>query len=128
MDQITLAQLKQSLEAERERLIGELKGIARPDAAGHIGEWETQYPQFEAGEAIAAAAPDEEADEVEEYEARLATERSLENRLLEVTHALERMAGGTYGTCLACKQPIPPARLRANPAAAYDIEHEVKTF
>ena len=119
MDQAMVEKLKKSLESEQARLIGELKGIANP--TGKAGEWETQYPQFEAVETGSHAAQDEEADEVEEYEARLATEQSLESRLLEVTHALERITLGTYGVCLACRKPIPPARLQANPAAARDI-------
>lgn len=122
MDQHTSEQLKRALEAERERIIGELKNIARPGA--HTGEWETQYPQFEAVETGSHSAQDEEADEVEEYEARLATEQSLENLLLEVTRALERMAQNTYGLCLKCRKPIPLQRLMANPAAAYDMEHQ----
>lgn len=122
MDQSTLAQLKKALEAERERLVGELKSIATPGASS--GDWQAQYPQFEAGETGSHSAQNEEADEVEEYEARLATEQSLENRLLEVTHALERMTTGSYGICLRCKKPIPFSRLHANPAAAYDMEHE----
>lgn len=119
MDQDTLAKLKKSLETEQGRIVGELRNIARPGA--HAGEWETQYPQFEAVETGSHAAQDEEADEVEEYEARLATEQSLENRLLEVTHALERIASNAYGICLKCRKPIPPQRLVANPAAAYDM-------
>ena len=116
MDQLTREKLKKALEDEQVRLIGELKSVARPGEKP--GEWEVQYPRFEA---VETGAPDEEADEVEEYEARLATEQSLESRLLEVTHALERIALGTYGICLSCHKPIPPARLQANPAAARDI-------
>lgn len=122
MDQSTLAQLKKALETEQERLVEELKAIAHPGS--QPGDWQATYPQFEAGETGSHSAQEEEADEVEEYEARLATGQSLENRLLEVTHALERMATGGYGTCLQCKKPIPMSRMQANPAAAYDIEHE----
>lgn len=120
MDPLTQEKLNKSLCDERDQLIAELKSVARPGAKP--GEWETEYPQFEAGETSSHASQDEKADEVEEYEARLVTEQSLENRLLEVTHALERMAAGTYGVCLKCHQPIPPSRLHANPAAAYHIE------
>ena len=122
MDPKTIVQMKKALEDEQTRIVGELKQIARPGAAP--GKWEASYPQFEAVETGSHSAQDEEADEVEEYEARLATEQSLENRLLEVTHALERMTSGTYGICLTCHKPIPPARLQANPAAAYDMDHE----
>lgn len=122
MDQRTREQLKNALETERERLVAELKSVASPGV--QPGTWQTSYPQFEAVETGSHAAQDEEADEVEEYEMRLATEQSLENRLMEVTRALERMTTDAYGICLQCKKPIPLSRLRANPAAAYDIEHE----
>jgi DnaK suppressor protein len=38
--------------------------------------------------------------------------------LQEVNMALARIDAGTYGTCLECTAPIPPARLEAYPAAA----------
>lgn len=37
--------------------------------------------------------------------------------LREVEAALVRMKDGTYGACLECGQPIPYARLAANPSA-----------
>ena len=36
------------------------------------------------------------------------------NKLAE---ALERFRGGEHGTCEECRNPIPPARLRATPEA-----------
>ena len=36
----------------------------------------------------------------------------------EVERALRRVADGSYGRCIDCDQPIPPARLNAYPAAA----------
>ena len=36
----------------------------------------------------------------------------------EVECALRRVADGSYGRCIDCDQPIPPARLNAYPAAA----------
>lgn len=120
MQSLILEELKRMLTAEHDRLVGELKGIARPDAVV-AGEWNTQFPKFEPLETGSHAAQEEEADEVEEYESRLAAESSLETRLLEVNRALERIALGAYGICIACKKPIPIERLRANPAAEYDM-------
>lgn len=122
MEHATLQQLKQVLETEHATLIAELKTIASPDprVAGH---WAAHFPQFEAEENASHAALDEEADEVEEYEVRLASEGSLETRLLEVNKAIARIKNGTYGVCASCKKSIPEARLRANPAAEYDMEH-----
>ena len=122
MDQKTLQELQTLLQAEHDKLTAELRAIATPDpkVAGH---WDTKFPQFEIGENASHAALDEEADEVEEYEVRLASEDGLETRLLTVNKALVRIKQGTYGMCAKCKKPIPPERLRANPAAEYDIEH-----
>lgn len=123
MQQIIFAELKKSLEEERDRLITNLKVIARPHP-GVAGEWDTQFPKFEPVETGSHAAQEEEADEVEEYEMRLAAEGSLETRLLAINRALERMTHGAYGTCAACGKPIPLERLRANPAAEFDVPHE----
>jgi DnaK suppressor protein len=43
-----------------------------------------------------------------------------------VNNALERLANGTYGLCLECKQPIPPARLDALPWAERDVRCEAE--
>ena len=123
MQPIILDELKRALTAEHDRLVAELKNIARPHP-GVAGEWDAQFPKFEPVESGSHAAQEEEADEVEEYETRLAAEGSLETRLLEVNRALERIALGNYGTCPTCKKPIPLDRLRANPAAEHDIAHE----
>jgi DnaK suppressor protein len=42
--------------------------------------------------------------------------------LSQVTEALERIAGGEYGVCLACQKLISPKRLAALPWAALCIE------
>lgn len=126
MNQTILEELEKALRAEHDRLVGELKGFARPDSKV-AGDWDALYPRFEANEGGSHAAQDEEADEVEEYEMRLATEESLETRLLEVNRALERVKLGSYGLCAKCRKPLSLERLRANPAAEYDIEHEADT-
>jgi DnaK suppressor protein len=40
----------------------------------------------------------------------------------QVTEALERIAGGKYGVCLVCQNPISPKRLAALPWAALCLE------
>jgi len=122
MDQLALQELKTALEKERESLVAELKLIAKPDSRLK-GDWDTEFPQFETAESGSHSARDEEADEVEEYEVRLEAEHSLESRLLAVSHALERLQKGIYGNCLKCGGEISMERLRANPAAEFDIEH-----
>jgi DnaK suppressor protein len=46
--------------------------------------------------------------------------------LREVETALVRMEDGTYGACLECGQPIPYARLAANPSASRCIACQEK--
>ncbi|MFY9462774.1 MAG: TraR/DksA C4-type zinc finger protein [Candidatus Sungiibacteriota bacterium] len=123
MQPIILEELKNALTNEHNRLVAELKGIAQPNPK-IAGDWNAQFPKFESTETGSHAAQEEEADEVEEYEVRLAAEGSLETRLLQVNRALERIKIGGYGICAVCKKPIPLDRLRANPAAEYDIGHE----
>ena len=53
----------------------------------------------------------------------LALAASLQDQLDEVEGALARLDDGTYGLCVKCGEPIPPARLEAMPAARTCINH-----
>jgi DnaK suppressor protein len=96
------------LEAERARLIEQLAGLER--AHGEI---------VEASELVATD------DEHDPEGATIAFERAQVAALArdgavvltEIDAALERLAAGTYGTCVRCGQQIAPARLEARPAA-----------
>jgi DnaK suppressor protein len=44
------------------------------------------------------------------------------HELDEITDALARLEGGTYGVCQTCARSIPLARLRALPAARYCLD------
>ena len=44
--------------------------------------------------------------------------------LRDVQDALTRIENGSFGTCLECGEPIDPERLRASPAAKYDLQHQ----
>ncbi len=48
---------------------------------------------------------------------------SLQDQLDDVEGALTRLDDGTYGTCEACGEPIPAARLEAMPVARTCIKH-----
>ncbi|MEN9852315.1 MAG: hypothetical protein RI996_258 [Candidatus Parcubacteria bacterium] len=45
----------------------------------------------------------------------------LENRLMDVERALDKISAGTYGTCEVSGEPIELERLEANPAARTNI-------
>ena len=119
-------EFKTILIREKERLEQELSSFAVKDP--QIPEnWNAKFPAPEDTSAsMSHSSEDEQADRREEYETELAQEQSLELRLREVNHALDRIERGIFGVCKTCGKPIPEERLRANPAAAYDMEHQPK--
>ena len=123
MDNMQLDTLKQTLQAEHSRLVTQLSSIAKPDPKIK-GNWIADFPQMETGETGSHTSRDVEEDEVEQYEVNLEAEHSLESRLLAVTRALHRIDTGTYGKCSQCGIDIPMDRLKANPAAEFDIDHQ----
>jgi DnaK suppressor protein len=48
---------------------------------------------------------------------------SLQDQLVDVEHALEKIDAGTYGQCETCGEDISDARLEAMPASRHCIEH-----
>ena len=125
IDEKTISELREALEKEKKELVSELGSVAHPDSEVK-GGWKVDFPTFERSENASHAQKEEEADEVEEYEMRLATQHELQGRLAKVERALERLKQGTYGVCSICKVQIPLERMRANPAAEYDMAHEPK--
>ncbi len=102
---------KNTLLAEKKRIETELGNIGRK--TGIAGDWEAVPENMD----IPRADVNEAADEMEEYETRIATAAALEDRLAEITDALSRIENGTYGTCVVCGATIEEDRLSANPAA-----------
>jgi DnaK suppressor protein len=81
-------------------------------------------------EGIAIQRVSDSTDEVSlEVERSMAVD-SLDRKtalLRQVTEALERIAGGKYGICLACQEAISPKRLAALPWAALCFECQQAT-
>jgi RNA polymerase-binding transcription factor DksA len=61
-----------------------------------------------------------------EREKELALRRSLQSRLLDVRHALQKIDQGSYGRCDSCGQEISEQRLRAQPQSALCITCKAK--
>lgn len=70
--------------------------------------------------------PDENAQEVGDYETNIATEASLEGTLRDIDGALKRIKDGTYGTCKYCKKEIGEKRLLARPVASACVPCKTK--
>ena len=113
-----LSNYQKLLEEEKNRLEGELGEIAHrnPDAQS---DWQTNYPEPN----VNSPAPDEKADQDEEFANTSGQESVLEARLLDVNDALERIKQGTFGICAVGKEKIDEDRLRANPAARTCMKH-----
>ncbi len=109
---------KQKLEEEKERLENELGNIGRinPD---NPKDWEPTPAKMDTMNADNS----EQADSVEEFEARSAVEVPLEDRLNNIKSALERIENGKYGLCHVDGKEIEKDRLEANPSANTCKEH-----
>ena len=110
LDKDLLGNIKKKLEADKASIEESFKGFADKDKKV-AGDWDSRFPKF-ADEHI-----EESADEVEQYEAMLPVEFSLETRLRDITIALEKIAKGAYGKCEMCNKDIPEERLTFYPEA-----------
>ncbi|MEK7559847.1 MAG: TraR/DksA C4-type zinc finger protein [Patescibacteria group bacterium] len=106
------------LEEEKQKLEEQLGTVAHrnPDAPQ---DWEPTYPAPSAD----SPAPDEAADQEEEFENEVGVELSLESRLRDINDALEKIKHGNFGICAVGKEEIDEARLKANPAARTCMKH-----
>ena len=103
------AKAKKLLSAERSRVEGLLKdlgaeGTADRDAAHAPGD------MYDSAEPLTTEGTDD------------AIRAALEDRLAAIERAEQRLAAGTYGVSVRSGQPIPDARLEADPAAELTVE------
>ncbi len=69
------------------------------------------------------ADPIDNADATEDFEEKIARLNVLEKQYAQVNRALSAIDAGTYGTCEVSGEPIPEARLMANPSSTTTVEH-----
>jgi len=120
MDKKLLLKLKEELEKEKSQIEEELKKFAKKDEK-LTGDWDTIFPRYDGGEA-GSAALEKAADEVEEYEAKLPVEYSLELKLRDINLALKKIKTGKYGVCEKCEKEIPLERLKVVPEARFCLK------
>lgn len=100
---INLDQARQRLEAQ----LAELQA-----RAAHVTTDLRETPEADSGERAVQA----EDDEALEAQAAL-----IAGEIASVQRALDRLADGSYGECVACGADIAPGRLEARPEAALCI-------
>lgn len=104
-----LAQIKETLEQEKERVEKELAQFTTKNP--HVeGDYDAVMPEYGSQE-------DENAREVAEYTTNKPLEISLEKTLRDINKSLERLEKGGYGICKYCDQPIDEKRLLARPTS-----------
>jgi DnaK suppressor protein len=108
------AQAKPILEAERDRLVHQLRELGATESGDLTGEL-----QFGDGFADAGAATAERTEVIGLVD-------TLTHQLDEIDAALERIADGTYGVCATCGKHIAPARLEARPASIHCVDCKSK--
>ncbi|MGE4554995.1 MAG: hypothetical protein AB7D02_02630, partial [Candidatus Paceibacterota bacterium] len=96
MEKQLIQELKKKLLEEKDLLKKDLLKFADKDKK-IPDDYDTRFPYLER-----SSAPDEDAEEVEQYETLLALEHSLELRLKDVNDALEKIENGQYGECENC--------------------------
>jgi RNA polymerase-binding protein DksA len=106
-EQIKIA--KEKLQVEKANIESQLGKFAKKDPTIE-GNYKTEFPDF--GDEI-----DDNAQEVAEYEQNISREHELENELLLIENALNKIENGTYGKCENCGQDIPWERLEIRPQA-----------
>jgi DnaK suppressor protein len=112
------ARASELLEEERTRLQGIRDDLQRDEeegAADTAGEL-SSFDQH----------PGDLGTETFEHEKNLSLLEQVEDELVEIEAAFQRLERGTYGTCQACGRPIGDERLEAMPAARFCVEDQAK--
>lgn len=121
MSHIDINNFKEKLQQEKQELEEDLTRLGRinPD---NPKDWEAVKEDLN----VMQADSNELADSFEEFEEDTAVLKELETRLLEVNHALNKIAGEAdteYGICEVSGKEIPKERLEVNPAARAHVDH-----
>jgi RNA polymerase-binding protein DksA len=114
LDAATLGRITASLLKQKEQIAKDLADLARKDPH-EVDNRTAKFPEY-------GDKPDENAQEISEYSATIATEKVLEDTLEDIDGALKRIEKGTYGICKYCQKPINIKRLEARPTASSCVE------
>lgn len=109
---------KKILEEEKAHLEKDMERVGRKNL-NVPGDWEVSPVDLN----TEISDPNELADTFEELEARAALEDKLEERLIFVNQAFNRIKEGTFGYCQVCKEEIEEKRLKVSPVAKTCIKH-----
>lgn len=95
----------------RTRLLQELQSLEEESAVSREATAPVQLDQSAVGRVSRV-------DAIQSQQVALVAKAHRERRIAAIHLALRRISNGSYGLCSRCKQPIQPARLEMDPAAA----------
>jgi DnaK suppressor protein len=112
------AKARTLLEQERTRLQGIRDGLQREqeESTSETGGELSNFDQH----------PGDSGTETFEMEKNVSLLDQVEEELVEVEAAFERLERGEYGRCQACGRPIGDERLEAMPATRFCVEDQAK--
>ena len=113
------AKARKRLEQERERLEAVRDGIRRDQGSAADTEASGELSSVDQH-------PGDLGTETFEQEKNLSLLEQVQDELLQIEAAFERLERGTYGTCQACGRPIGKERLEALPATRFCIDDQAK--
>jgi DnaK suppressor protein len=82
--------------------------------------------KFDVNAELGRIAEDDAAPVIHDEYISLSLNRLEHQQRKLVEDALDRVAAGDYGRCLACESPIPPKRLKAVPWARFCIQCQTR--
>lgn len=112
------AKASKRLEEERTRLQGIRDDLQREQDEASV--------ETAAELSSADQHPGDAGTETFEKEKNLSLLEQVDDELVQIEAAFERLDRGTYGTCQACGRPIGDERLEAMPATRFCIEDQAK--
>jgi RNA polymerase-binding transcription factor DksA len=113
------AKARKRLEQERVRLEGVRDGIRRDQGEGSQADAAGELSSVDQH-------PGDLGTETFEQEKNISLLEQVEDELLQIEAAFERLDRGTYGTCQVCGRPIGRERLEALPATRFCIDDQAK--
>jgi len=112
----TLKKIEKDLIKRKKQLLDDLEDIGSEKNGDN---YQVKIPEY-------GNKPDENAQEISEYTANLATDSILKKSIRDIDSALERIKKSDYGTCKYCGEPIEEKRLLARPVASACVECKTK--
>ncbi|MFH1233441.1 MAG: TraR/DksA family transcriptional regulator [Patescibacteria group bacterium] len=118
MNKKIVEQIKKDLLDRKKQIEKDLQSFTKKDIHGKDA-CHAEFPNY-------GDESDESVQEIEDYSTNIATEKVLEDTMVDINNALDRIVKHTYGICKYCKKEIGEKRLLARPVANTCVACKIK--